>query len=237
MDNAVVVRSALPVPVVAADPENFHEPSGPLGVAIRAHQRDSTIQATPDVVQAARDALARLEGLCAPADTRTVTLWLIDLDGLVAKGSAAQADLTARCIPLVEVCGSLPLGVWVRSTVVGYAAAHKWWPQPAELFAFLKPFATSLARSRASCLAVIAAGEERRRQASVPVEELTLQEHRAMGDRFGREARQAIAEGAKLLAIPGPAASHKPIVRTKTDDLACALMRQERAVRMAEGRL
>ncbi len=241
MDNALtVVTPGTAALVLPADPDALHEAGGELGTQIRAYHRGVTVQATADTLRDAHALLAKLEPLCVPVDMRVVTLWLIDLAEMVAKSPADQGDLATRCLSLVEVCGHLPAGVWVKTTRIAYASANRWWPQPADLLAFLKPFAGSLARQRAGCLAIIAASKAAGEAASMgdhPYGRMTTEQRRTMGAACGQRIRQAIAEGAveSIFNRNVCAPTQKPITRTRMDDVAQAAMRRARSQNPAFG--
>jgi len=216
------------IPAAVEAPE-FHEATGALGATIRSYFRGNGADADSATVAEARHHLRRIAPLCDAATDAKILHWLAQMATGVANAPATREEAGVRCQPLVEACRGFPIAVWSDDVKLAFWKAHRWWPQPADLFAFLEPYAKAIRRQRAGCEAVIVQRDADQAGALAPEAELTADQRKMIGAEFRRRALVAIAEGASLLNTPSAAATRKPIVRTRTDDFARLGMLKARA--------
>jgi hypothetical protein len=216
-----------------ADASTFHEPHGNLGAAIRSYYRGNTLGPDSATVAEARHLLRRLTVLCEPADDGLILNWLAQMAQGVRNAPANPAEAAARSGPLVETCRRFPAAVWSDEVRLAYWKTSPFWPLPADLFKFLEPYAIAVRRQMAGCEAVIVQRNEAQDEAAGPDAGLSVAERKRIGAEFKARALAAIAEGASLLNIPSAAAARRPIVRTRTDDLAHLTMLKARAASTA----
>ncbi len=227
------VEAFHPDTALPADAATFHEPHGRLGAAIRGYYRGNAIGTDSATVAEARHLLRRLTVLCEPADDGMILHWLAQMAQGVRNAPASPAEAAARSGPLVETCRTFPAAVWSDEVRLAYWQASPFWPQPADLFRFLEPYAIAVRRQKAGCEAVIVQRQEANAEATSLETDLPLAERKRIGAEFKARALAAIAEGAALLAIPSAAAASRPIVRTRTDDLARLGMLKDRVANVA----
>lgn len=212
------------------DPDEFHEAPGQLGSAIRTLCRGVTVEISPALADQATRHLERIRPLFEMASDVTILDWLRAMGAGVAKAGDDARNVAARVQAVFATCRHLPVGVWTEQTRVAFWQRHKWWPEPADLLAFLQPYAESLRRQRSGCEALQMPAEISKPMDAAP---MTADQRKAMAMEFRRLALAAIAEGASQCRVPSDSPTRRPIVRNRVDDMALLDALQARAANQA----
>jgi hypothetical protein len=90
-----------------------------------------------------------------PAHQTAVLDWLEAIGRASLPQSPAAKGMLGSMQAIWEVCEALPAAVWCKETRLAFLSQQRFWPAPADVYGFLKPYADALSRQEAGCKAVI----------------------------------------------------------------------------------